>query len=242
VHIKSIGKMSKSFLIEKNGKYILIDTGTKRDKDAMEKFLKENIDDFSRLRLIIITHSHYDHTGNLYSVKNLTNAPVLADRREVKNIEEGIFDIPEGFTDFGKLMMKFGRNSKKEFEGVKVDICMENEFSLHDYGFEGKIINTSGHTDGSISVIVEKAAFVGDLCFNIPFLNSFSVLPPIGKDINGIRSSFLKLLDYNNIEKIYPAHGGSFKRKKLVNTCKKFEKNNWRKFFEKDTRKNNKVI
>jgi glyoxylase-like metal-dependent hydrolase (beta-lactamase superfamily II) len=234
--------MSKSFLIEKDGKYILIDTGAKRDKNIVEKFLKENIDDFSRLRLIIITHSHYDHTGNLYSIKNLTNVPVLADKREVKNIEEGIFDIPEGFTNSGKFMMKFGRDSKKEFEGVKVDICMENGFSLQDYGFKGKIINTPGHTEGSISVIVEKVAFVGDLCFNIPFLNSFSVLPPIGKDMNSIRSGFLKLLSYNDIEKIYPAHGESFKRKKLVNTCKKFEKNSWRKFFEKNTRKNNKAV
>lgn len=242
MHIKSIGKMSKSFLIEKNDKYILIDTGAKRERNVMEKFLKENIDDFSRLGLIIITHSHYDHTGNLHSVKNLTNAFVLANKREVKNIEKGIFDIPKGFTNFGKFMMKFGRNVKKEFEGVKVDICIENEFSLHDYGFEGKIINTPGHTGGSISVIVEKAAFVGDLCFNIPFLNSFSVLPPIGKDINRIRSSFLKLLNYNNIEKIYPAHGESFKRKKLVNTFKKLEKNSWRKSFEKNTCKNNKAV
>ena len=226
MNIKSVGSMSKGFLIENKNNYILIDTGIKKDRDIIEKFLRENIDDFSKLKLIVITHSHYDHTDNLSYIKKNTGAPILANEKEKNYIENGKMDVPHGLTGFGKLMIKIMSKSSEEkrFEPVMVDISVNNDFLLDEYGFEGKITCTPGHTSGSISVIAEKNAFVGDLCFNLPFINMFSVLPPIGKDLNSVKNSISKLLKYN-LEKIYPAHGKAFTSKKLNKTYNKLNIN-----------------
>lgn len=228
--IISVGKMAKVFLIESNNSYILIDSGIKRDRDIIEKFIKERIEDFSKLKLIVITHSHYDHTDNLRYIKEFTGAPILASENEKKNIENGKMDIPVGLTHFGRVMIKIMSKSgeEKRFESAMVDISINDDFSLKDYGFEGKIICTPGHTFGSVSIIIEKSAFVGDLCFNLPIINLFSVVPPIGKDLNSIKDSIARLLKYD-LEKIYPAHGKSFSYNKLIKTYKRIKNKMTRK-------------
>lgn len=232
----SVGKMAKVFLLENKNNYILIDTGIKKDRAIIEKFIKENIEDFSKLKLIVITHYHYDHTDNLRYINALTGAPILANENEKRNIENGEMDIPVGLTCFGRVMIKIMSKSSEEkrFESAMVNISINDDFSLKDYGFEGKIICTPGHTLGSVSIIIEKSAFVGDLFFNLPIINLFSVVPPIGKDLNSIKDSIAKLLEYD-LEKIYPAHGKPFSYKKLVKTYKRI-KNKMEINHEKTTR------
>ena len=52
------------YLIENDSKYILIDTGSSKQRTQLEKELKNAGCKPGNLKLIVITHGDFDHTGN----------------------------------------------------------------------------------------------------------------------------------------------------------------------------------
>jgi glyoxylase-like metal-dependent hydrolase (beta-lactamase superfamily II) len=46
---------------------------------------------------------------------------------------------------------------RPKVQGLEPQILLEGEFDLKDYGIEGKIIPTPGHTPGSVSVLLAGA-------------------------------------------------------------------------------------
>jgi glyoxylase-like metal-dependent hydrolase (beta-lactamase superfamily II) len=53
---------------------------------------------------------------------------------------------------------------KWKYQGVEPDILMKNEFDLSEYGINGKIVHTPGHTEDSITIILDNGEMLlGDL-------------------------------------------------------------------------------
>jgi glyoxylase-like metal-dependent hydrolase (beta-lactamase superfamily II) len=94
---------------------------------------------------------------------------------------------------------------------VKADVVLTNQdFPLQDFGIDGCIIHTPGHTAGSVSVLLDGGeAFVGCMAHSgFPF-RLRPGLPIFSDDIQTLKQSWKPLLE-RGARVIYPAHGKPF--------------------------------
>jgi glyoxylase-like metal-dependent hydrolase (beta-lactamase superfamily II) len=57
-----------------------------------------------------------------------------------------------------------GTREKYVSKPVEVDIIIKDEFNLSDYGVDGRILHTSGHTEGSVSIIYRRKVLFNRRC------------------------------------------------------------------------------
>jgi glyoxylase-like metal-dependent hydrolase (beta-lactamase superfamily II) len=193
---------------------VLFDAGWSRGIDKFSKQLDKHGILPQEIKLIILSHGDFDHTGGVRDLKKLTGAKIAIHRKDLKNLEEGIFHWPEGVTPWGRfsraalepLMRKTVRTS-----GVKADIALDDhDFPLDPIGIRGKVVYTPGHTDGSVSLLLDTGeAFVGCLAHNrLPFVRKPS-LPIYAMDLELIKKSWDRVIEMG-AETIYPGHGKPF--------------------------------
>jgi hydroxyacylglutathione hydrolase len=212
---------SNAYLVAHKGHAILIDAGMKKkEKKIIVALQRINISP-ADVQLIILTHAHYDHCGSLKALKDITKAKIIVHKAEAECLKEGYCDLPKGTMWFSKALAAIGRTLAKkmgEYDAVDPDITISERFGLHEYGINGYILPTPGHTAGSISVIIdEKHAIVGDTLFHIV---KHSVFPPYADDQKALLSSWEKLLALG-CEYFYPGHGKPFTRAKFEKTYEK---------------------
>ncbi|MGB8489912.1 MAG: MBL fold metallo-hydrolase [Bacteroidales bacterium] len=167
----------------------------------------------SDIKLIVLTHSHFDHSGSAADIRELTGAKIAVHESERTYLEDGGLIIPKGVNFYGKITKPwlFAIFKKISFPKFKPDILITDEpYSLNAYGIDGNIIHTPGHTHGSISVILDSGeAFVGCMAHNgFPFRLSPG-LPIYAQDIDEIKKSWKLLID-RGVKMIYPGHGKPF--------------------------------
>lgn len=210
----NMGK-SNAYLINGNSGLILVDAGMPKKTNTLCEILNKNNFKIKDISLIIVTHVHNDHVGSLYEIKERSNAKILVHKNEVNNLASGYTKFPKGTYIFSKIISKFANNllfSKNQFKPVKADIIIKDSFDLNEYGVNGEVFYTPGHTDGSISVIVDnKHLIVGDTLFNW-FPNS--VYPPFANNEEKLIESWEKI-NKLNCEYFYPGHGNIFNKEKF---------------------------
>lgn len=215
---------SNSYLIKGEAGFILIDSGMPGKSKNVLKILNDYNAKFDDINLIIVTHVHNDHVGSLHDIKKRSNALVLIHEKERNYLKRGYNKFPDGTMIFSKVISGLANNlffSKDQFEPVEADIIIDDDFDLSDYGIDGKIFHTPGHTEGSISIIIEnKFCLTGDTLFNM-FPNS--VYPPFANDVEKLLESWKKIRKKNCI-KYYPGHGREFGLNKFDKTIKKYIK------------------
>jgi len=103
------------------------------------------------VKYIINTHSHFDHTGGNKKLKEATGAPLLIHRAEADVLPR-----------IGQLALMFG---------LRVDASPRPDAFLAE-GDEVtfgnvtlKVLETPGHSPGSITLYTDNVAFVGDTLF-----------------------------------------------------------------------------
>jgi len=198
---------ANAYIVISERQAILIDTGTKRNEQKIVQALRSLGLSPSDIRLIILTHTHYDHCGSLKALKDLTGAKIVVHHNEATCLREGYGGFPKGTTRLTKAISFIGRTMGKRMGGyapVSPDIAISERFGLEEYGIDGYILPTPGHTVGSMSVIIHnRYAIVGDTLFNI-FRRS--VFPPFVDDQTELLRSWEKLGD-TGCSSFYPGHG-----------------------------------
>ncbi len=175
------------------------------------------------IKLIILTHTYYDHTGNLKVLVEYTGAKVLVHKNEFENLKSGFIPIPTGQGTYSKFISKVGRIVYPKYASPKpyaANFVNENEYDLHEFGIEGKIISTPGHTEGSQSVLFGKKVISGDTFINLP---NGIIFPHFANDPKTLLETWQKLFD-SGIEEIYPGHGKPFKVDKAVEEFERWKK------------------
>ncbi|NOR74115.1 MAG: MBL fold metallo-hydrolase [Draconibacterium sp.] len=214
---------SNSILIVNGSNSVLIDTGVKGHLQQFKTLFEQNRLQPEDIKLIVLTHTHYDHTGNLNELVKLTGAKVLVHKNEFENLKNGFIQIPMGTRFYTKIVVFLGRLLKPRYASPTpfiADITNTDKFMLSEYGIEGTVLHTPGHTTGSQSVLIGKNIFVGDTFFNI---REKIVFPPFANNPKQVLKTWENILKLD-IEEIYPAHGKSFKVEKAIVEFEKWKK------------------
>ena len=112
-----------------NGDYLLLDTGLACKEDLILNKINKVIGDYNKIKVIVITHSHSDHIGNLKllldKIKREDKIVIIhSNAKEIMLSGEKI--IPNGFYKFTKyiskkLKLKFSKEFQKVFKNLSVE-------------------------------------------------------------------------------------------------------------------------
>jgi hydroxyacylglutathione hydrolase len=153
--------MTNCFLIRGGEDYVMVDAGP---LNALKKFrqkLEQLRIDPAKIKLILITHMHFDHMGSLPGISELTGAKSAMHMLDKELAEKGIIIMPGGIGPWGKFLTAFLWTIKpminKAIGPVPVDQSLDDSpFSLEDYQIDGKIVHTPGHTARPMSLVLES--------------------------------------------------------------------------------------
>lgn len=206
-----------SFLIYKPGEAILVDSG----KQGSELKI---IGEMSRLglqpenlKLLILTHAHYDHAGSARRLKEITGCRIMIHKSEASRLEAGYTPIPSGTRWKAKVIVAVGRTFARDlmkYPAAKPDILVEESSSLSEFGFPGRVMHAPGHSPGSMLVLMDKGEMLaGDTLFGLPGKRIF---PPFAEDELALLKSW-KMISELDVHTFYPAHGIRISRDKFMN-------------------------
>jgi hydroxyacylglutathione hydrolase len=206
------------YLIATEAGYILIDTGTPNKRTYLEKELERAGCSTGNLKLIVLTHGDFDHTGNAAYLRAKFDSKIAMHRDDSGVVERG--DILWGRktrNPFVRMiaarLFKFG-----EAEKFRPDLYVREGDSLSGYGFNARVLHIPGHSKGSIGVITaDGVLFCGDLFINRknkPRLNRLI-------DDQLAAAASVEKLKRLNIGMVYPAHGKPFPMELLKRDSKR---------------------
>ena len=194
------------YLIETGTGYILIDTGGSNKRATLENELESAGCKPGDLKLIVLTHGDFDHTGNATYLREKYGTKIAMHSDDSGMIERGdmFWNRKQGNTlirMIAPLLFGFTKSNRSQ-----PDLSIEDGYELSAYGCDAKVLSIPGHSKGSIGILTAGGElFCGDLLTNVdkPVINA------ITDDVAAANASVerLKSLD---IDTVYPGHGKPF--------------------------------
>lgn len=204
------------FLLKNGSQSILVDSGIKRHaKHILNKIGQHGLVP-EDIALIIQTHTHFDHAGNTAELKRLTGAKVLVHEKEAECLAKGYTPIPNGTNFYSKTVAALGRKlypGIAAYPAVSPDIIVSERFDLAPWSIDGYVLSTPGHTEGSISVVIENRLIIGGDCFFPVYPKS--IFTPFCNNIPLLLQTWQMIFDLE-IDEIHAGHGPRFKRQRGV--------------------------
>ena len=193
----------------------MIDSGTPKNGEKIEKVLLKNNIDPHKIKYIILTHAHYDHVGNAKYFQTKFKSKIIVgkgDAEMIKNKGEDKHLCPTN------LIAKIGHAMVKNisYESFTPDLLIEKEFNLNSIGFTGKIIPLSGHTKGSIIITSNQNVFTGDLIRGSLLKNTTPKRHFFMCDLEDNNTDIKYVTNISNIKTWYVGHGGPLTKKDVV--------------------------
>ncbi len=211
------GNLTNAFLIRGRAGCILVDTGAPSKVDLIMRRLAEYGVTPDDVRLILITHGHTDHFGGAAALRELASAPVAIHALDAEAVRRGIH-VPGSLQPTGSLaafLVQFpalrALVAPDRAPAFEPDLLLDGEHRLDEYGIVGRVIHTSGHTPGSVSVILDNGeVIIGDMMVNrLAGLLRKPGLPFTTWDPERHQASIHQLLALSP-RVVYTGHGGPF--------------------------------
>ncbi len=145
------------------GSSFLIDAGYERRGEELVAALRASGVDLSKLKAIILTHGHADHSGGARVLREALHVPVVVGAGDVDMLSKGKNELPICPTGFlGRW--RYEQDSTATFTPFAANIEVRDSMDLAALtGIPGKVVLVPGHTRGSLAVKVGDVLFVGDL-------------------------------------------------------------------------------
>jgi glyoxylase-like metal-dependent hydrolase (beta-lactamase superfamily II) len=158
VHRLSLS-LSNAYLVD-GDEPVLVDTGSPDEFERLSRTLGEHDVAVEHLSLIVLTHGHADHAGTASRLSTDYGIPIAAHPREESLLQAGEATYyPQNIE--ARLIQRF---LPKRFDAVDYDIELHDGYDLSSHGIPAEVLETPGHTAGSVSVLLEDGqALVGDL-------------------------------------------------------------------------------
>jgi glyoxylase-like metal-dependent hydrolase (beta-lactamase superfamily II) len=178
------------YLIDTGQGKLMVDTGWAGSLPALKSQLKRYAIDLAQIRFIMITHHHPDHAGLTQEIKRASKARLIILEKQIPFLE----NLREFYAGKGLYV-------PIQIEANDLVLKSPNRTDLNRIGIQGEIVETPGHSDDSVSLVLDSGmAFIGDL--HLPDL-----VPDEARDAT--RQSWKKLLALK-VKTVYPAHGDPF--------------------------------
>ncbi|MFW9989691.1 MAG: MBL fold metallo-hydrolase [Candidatus Odinarchaeota archaeon] len=227
---------TRSYLINCNDGYLLIDTGYPNDYEKFILKLKKkyniNIND---IKALLLTHHHDDHAGFAAKLLKNSGATLIVHENALENLKLGVTEI-DSIPLNRRIKLIFGffnRFHKFEYpplipneEDIIIRGLHDNKDILNNLGVNGLIIHTPGHTNDGISIVLtDGSVFPGDNTMNAWYFNIFGIKkrPIFVQDLNLIFESWERYIKLGG-KMLYPAHGKAFNIKKILKKLNKLKK------------------
>lgn len=192
---------------------LLVDTGFPADAPAIEAALAAQAVQLRELALIFITHGHYDHFGGAATLKASSTSPVSIYAGEAQRLLAGVTTPVEVLTPTGRFVRALGQGERPAAP-VTPDITLKDGDQLDSYGVHATVIHTPGHTAGSLSLLVDDLALIGDLLAGnllYPDRPEYPFYIDNPADQPQIVKSIQRLIDAD-VQTFFPGHGLPFRR------------------------------
>ncbi len=221
--------MVNVFLIPCEDGYLLVDSGyTQTHTQLIEAFQKLGIKT-TDIRYLFLTHHHNDHCGSAAVLQQTSNCTLITHKNTLPFLESGSGDLGEvkPATPGIRLMLSlFKLVSSADYHYTPLTIRPDDlivdgdnfEF-LPSIGIPGKILYTPGHTDNSLSIVLNNGfVLCGDLCFNSLLFKLFGSgnKPIYIQDEEAVYRSWQRVYQHGG-RTIIPSHGSPFPIKNLLN-------------------------
>jgi hydroxyacylglutathione hydrolase len=196
-----------AYLVRTDHGFYLVDSGMTNARRQIELALEHLCCRPGDLKLILLTHGDFDHTGNAAHLRGKFGAKIAMHQGDSGMLTNGdmFWNRKIKQSLLKNLMSVFFRLREKD--RCEPDIYVEDGTSLAEFGWEAQVLKTPGHSSGSISILTAYGdLFCGDLLTNStgkPMLNSMMY------DHEAGQVSFEKLKTLP-IKTVYPGHGPSF--------------------------------
>ena len=189
---------------------ILVDAGSTGEADRILSAVRNKGVEPHTLALILLTHGHLAVTGSSGEIRRRTGAPIAIHSLDAEMLRMG-HNAPLRPTGFlarlAAPIVQTGRG-----EATNPDLVLDGPRALKEFGLDGRVIETPGHTSGSISLLLPDGdAIVGDLIMggylaglvrrSVPNVAYFQE-----DDREMMRS--LRIVLSSGARKLYVGHGG----------------------------------
>ena len=223
-----------AYLVKRDKFSLLIDTGMPGDLAKISRTLVASSIDMRDLKLIVVTHAHYDHVGSLAAVAEASGAPILAASSALPLLRQGFSSVPRGLNPFARLLTSLVKstsgdgprfaspgNITSQNDAAEGTIPIDAPRRLDEYGFPAVAVPLPGHTADSLGIILDSGeAFIGDAAFN---LLPRSVVPFLADAPEQLLKSWRVLIE-SEARVFYPGHGRPFSRDKLMRSLPRLER------------------
>lgn len=159
-------RLSNAFLLENETGLFLVDACA---PGSHTRILREIERLGKPLKLIFITHAHFDHYGSAAAVRAATRAPIAIHAADAAAMARGQTPIRSAHGR-GRLTLPLVplMNNVAARWKTDADLVLQDGSRLDAYGLPGCLLHTPGHTAGSACLLVENErggplAFTGDL-------------------------------------------------------------------------------
>jgi endoribonuclease LACTB2 len=187
MNVVNVGYLSCNYyLVEQNRKRLLIDVGWPGTLPKLAASLRGKGMVLEDLNFLCITHYHPDHAGLVQELKDKGIRHIVLERQLPAIPRLKTYMKPNlGYVDI-------------RLEDSLILATSESRAWMESIGLSGEIVNTPGHSDDSISLVLDEGfAFTGDL---VPA----EMLG--GEDAALAATSWAKLRALN-VRTAYPGHG-----------------------------------
>jgi hydroxyacylglutathione hydrolase len=199
---------SNAYLV-KDRKSILVDAGAPRQADKILSAISGAGVNEKDISLILQTHGHFDHAGSTAELKRRLGGPVAVHLNDAFMLRKGINGEIKPRNLEARIVKAVVPNS---FEACEPDMLIEEEMTLSDFGVNGKIFFTPGHTKGSISVLLDNnEAILGDVMMGGMMGGALFGKSPnyhyFIDDLSDLHASIKKIFSWKPSQ-LYVGHGG----------------------------------
>jgi ribonuclease/clavin/mitogillin len=189
MHIYNVGNSSISlYLLDSGTHRLLVDTGFPGDLNTLGREMRKTGFRIRDIDHVLVTHFHVDHAGAVQELKN-------------EGVKFVLFDIQKAFISPMEKMTtgKWKYVGLSQDDNLVIDTASSREF-LRTLTINGEVIPTPGHSDDSISLLLDTGeAFIGDL-------SAESLMGEENVKGKGAWALLRKL----GAKEIYPAHANSY--------------------------------
>jgi glyoxylase-like metal-dependent hydrolase (beta-lactamase superfamily II) len=202
-----------AYLLESSSGFVLVDTGMRSHRGALDKQLADAGCTRGTLKLIALTHGDFDHIGNAAYLRRTFGAPIALHPGDVVMGSAGdMFSGRKtpGWVTRTVLPLLARLPERDRFEP---DVLLEEGADLAEYGLpESRVLLLRGHSSGSIALLLgDGSLFCGDVLEN----RSEPKLGSIMDDVPTAQASVERLKALGS-GTVYPGHGAPFAMSELT--------------------------